>query len=66
MIRSDDPERDYAQWETEQYLYEMACPVCNDCGEHITDEHYWEFHGVFYCESCLDNHKYYVDDYVNK
>lgn len=61
MIRSDDPIRDYARYDTEQFFKEMKRPICNDCGNHIMGENLWEFHGLFYCEDCLDNHKVSID-----
>ncbi len=65
MIRGDDPIRDYCTWDMEQYLEEIARPICNDCGNHIMGENLWEFHGAFYCENCLNDHKRDVEDYIN-
>ena len=62
MNWSDDPVRDYSRWETEQYLKELKRPVCCDCGEHIMDEYMWEFHGQFYCERCVEDHKEAIED----
>lgn len=65
MIRSDDPARDYSRLDYEQYKYEQQCPVCNDCGDPITAEKYWEFHGIYYCEQCVGEHGHYVEEYIN-
>ena len=40
---------------------EIKRPVCNDCGNPIMGEYLWEFHGLYYCEDCLDNHKESID-----
>ena len=63
MIMSDDPISDYGRWDYEQYLKEQARPVCNDCGEHIMGEYKWEFHGLYYCENCVQEHRSYTEDY---
>ena len=60
---SDDPLRDYNRWEHEQYLWEMSRPVCCDCGEHITGEYMWNFHGQYYCEDCVREHREQVEEY---
>ena len=45
--------------------YEKLCPVCDICGEHITDETYLDIDGRFMHLSCL-KHEYerWTDDYV--
>ena len=63
MMLSDDPIRDFANWDYEQLLKEQTCPVCNDCGDPITDDKYWEFHGLYYCERCVQEHSHYTEDY---
>lgn len=65
MIRSDDPIRDFDRWDTEQWLQEMKRPVCNDCGNPIMDDYMWEFHGLFYCEKCLKDHRIDIENYLN-
>lgn len=62
MLRSDDPIRDYSRWETEQYLWEMTRPICDDCGDPILGEYMWEFHGFHYCENCVNNHREYIEE----
>jgi len=61
MIRTDDPLGDFNRYEAEQFLWEMSRPVCSDCGEHITGDYLWEFHGLIYCEDCVDRHKERID-----
>ena len=63
MNWSDNPIKDYDNWDYEQQLKEAACPVCNDCGDPITGEKYWEFHGLYYCEGCVNEHSHYLDEF---
>lgn len=62
MFNTDDPLRDFQRWQDEEYLWEMSRPICDDCGEHITDEYMWEFHGLHYCENCVRNHRERIED----
>lgn len=62
MILTDDPLRDFNRWEDEEYLKKLALPICSDCGEPITGDYYWEFHGCYYCEDCVKEHRGYVED----
>ena len=59
---TDDPLRDFNRYEMEQFLYEQSRPICDECGEHIMDEYYWEFHGLKFCERCVEDHKVRIDD----
>ena len=36
-------------------------PVCNFCGEHITDECYYEIKDEVICQKCLDEHRVWLD-----
>ena len=62
MIRTDDPLRDFNRWEDEQYLWELSRPVCFDCGNPITGEYKWVFHGQDYCEDCVRDHRERIDE----
>jgi len=35
-------------------------PICNECGEIITNEFYYKVDGKNYCTDCMDNYKEYV------
>lgn len=35
-------------------------PVCEDCGEHIQDEYYYEISGSVICQKCLDDYKKWI------
>lgn len=40
-------ERDYQRWRRSR-------PICDECGEHITDDCYWEIEGSIYCPECAE------------
>lgn len=61
IIPTDDPYRDFDRWEAEQEKWLQSRPVCEYCGEHIQDEHYYYIDKIV-CEECLnENHKRYID-----
>lgn len=62
MIRTDDPIRDFNQYDTEEYLKTKSLPICCDCGNTILGEYYWDFHGYYYCEDCVREHRERIDD----
>ena len=42
ISRGPDPLTDFYRWDAERLDYEEKCPVCDSCGEPITDETYIE------------------------
>lgn len=44
LYRAEDDER----------RYEEKCPVCCVCGEHITDEYFFQIGGEYFHEGCVD------------
>ena len=61
--RSDDPIADFDRKDAEDYAYEQKCPVCDICGEHITDDYYYTIGGITFHLDCADRHS--VENYVN-
>lgn len=49
----------------EQTNWLEKLPRCSCCGEPIQDEILYEIGDELFCESCIDNSKKYVDDYIN-
>lgn len=41
--------------------YEERLPTCDCCGEHIVEDHLYDFDGELVCEECL--HDYIVDNF---
>lgn len=64
--RSDNPVADFERYDAEQESRRRELPICSDCGEHIQDEHYFEFDCYFYCADCVnDNHRKSTEDFVS-
>ena len=55
-------------WEeycAEEQEYEEHCPICDRCGEPITDETYYDIGGRILHEDCMqDECMKWTDDYV--
>lgn len=61
ITRTDDPHRDFDRWDAEQCEKLSKRPVCEYCGEHIQDDHYYYVDRII-CEECLnENHKRYIE-----
>ena len=55
----------YAAHEKEQQRRLEKLPVCEYCGETITDDHYYDLDGDIVCQECLDhNFRKRVEDFV--
>lgn len=56
----------YDQYEDEQEKIADRLPTCDNCGEHIIDDHLYDLDGTIYCESCLNEcFKKPADDYMD-
>lgn len=48
---------DIARHEREEKEFEDKCPICEECGEHITwSDEYYDFDGTIICPECLQNY----------
>ena len=70
IFRSADPVNDFRRYDSELADNEKKYPVCDHCGERITDEKYWEiiiglkikrFH-----EDCIEVSQQYTSDYIEE
>lgn len=56
--------------ELREMQYEAKCPVCDICGETITDIYYYDVYGDIMCEGCFDEwcqeFRKNVEDYVEE
>lgn len=56
--------------ELSEMQYEAKCPVCDICGETITDIYYYDVDGDIMCEGCFDewcqDFRKNVEDYVEE
>lgn len=60
-MRTDNPLRDFWKYSTKQEEWLESRPLCDDCGEYIQDEYYFEIEGKKFCESCIKNYKKWID-----
>lgn len=66
MFYSDDPVRDAERYYEGQDRSLERLPLCDYCGEHIQDEHFYLINGESYCKECLDNYfKKDIEDYID-
>lgn len=60
---SNDPFEEFLQRERERYEKEKKMPHCDDCGEPIAGDTFYEIDGVRYCPECMENYRRHTDDY---
>ena len=62
---TDDPYKDFDNWDGEQQAALERLPMCDECHEHIQDDYYYDIDGQTLCEECLnDNYRKSLDDYL--
>lgn len=59
-----DPYEDFCRHDWEEAEREKKYPVCDICGERITDEFYYEVFGYRFHLGCAECHS--TESYVNK
>lgn len=52
----------YDSRDIEEERFIKMCPVCDICGERITDDYYYEVGGMIFHLDCADRHS--VESYV--
>ncbi len=62
MRKSDDPLGDFALWDDDREEKLNKRPRCDFCGEHISDDCYYEIGHEIICERCINGYKKYFDD----
>lgn len=60
-------ERDFAVRESDYFNWIEKRPVCDGCGEHITDDIYFEVDDDCLCEACFEeyvdaNFKHFIEE----
>ena len=50
--------RVYGEWE--EYL--GTRPICNICGNSITEEYAYDIRGMTICPNCISESMFYIDD----
>lgn len=65
MCWTDDPVRDAERHEAEKERELQRLPVCCECDKPIQSDECYEINDELICPDCLkDNHRKWVDDYV--
>jgi formylmethanofuran dehydrogenase subunit E len=64
MFYTDDPVRDFENYDREMARRIARLPVCAECREHIQSEDLYDINGELYCEECMHNHKRSAIDYI--
>ena len=54
---SDDPVKDAEQYEYEKGLRIYELPECEECGDRIEDDYYYDLDGSAICPECMSKHK---------
>lgn len=62
ICRSPDPLADFHRHEDECEDWESKTPICDICGEHITDEYYYRIGDITFHLECAE--RYTVDSFV--
>lgn len=52
VFRSDDPARDFSNWEREQQEWEDRLPRCERCNEPV-DDYVFDIDGEILCIECM-------------
>ena len=53
MYFTDNPIADFLRYDSEQTEALEKYPECSLCGDHITDDYYYDIDGEIYCERCM-------------
>lgn len=61
-LYSDDPEKDFLNYDSEQTRWLNSRPVCCRCGDPIQDEDAYEIEGNLYCVECIEDMRVSIDD----
>ena len=68
MIFSFDPVRDaerFQEYLEREYARRMArMPYCSECGKRIETECFYKIGDEHYCEDCMDDHRFWTDDFL--
>ena len=60
-----DPLYDFMVWDRHQYKLLKHQPTCCYCGQHITDEYGYHMGNEWYCESCINSFREWLDIYAS-
>lgn len=61
---TNDPIRDAENYQADQEEWLKSRPICDCCGEHIQGEWMYMFDSKIVCETCMEECRYSVDDWM--
>lgn len=64
ICRSADPLADFDRQDAEEYASEQLCPICDACGDRITDDYFLRIGEYCYHEGCVEHVEldFYLDE----
>lgn len=66
-LRTNDPLRDVTVYDEEEQAWLSERPVCEECGEPISEDHAYYVDGEWYCIDCFNSQFLFnVDDWVDR
>jgi RNA polymerase-binding transcription factor DksA len=66
MYRTDDPARDFENYDRDRQRRLERYPMCECCGERIHSEKLYYIDGRFFCEECIDDCHEWTDKYIEE
>lgn len=63
MLFTDNPVADAENYYEQKDRELDKLPICDICGYHIQEDHYYNIDGLKYCPDCIQERKCYVEDY---
>lgn len=64
-FRNGDPLDDFDALDAMQAMYEARLPVCEECGNRINDDYYFDVDGELLCEDCMNKrYRKHTEDYA--
>lgn len=66
MYRTDNPIRDFENYDRAQAQALKKYPVCCECGEPIQGDYLYDIGGELYCPECMEMKTQYVDKYIRE
>lgn len=57
---TDDPVADAESYQNYLDDEEKKLPVCDRCGERITEDHYYQIEGDIWCPDCVDRCRVWI------
>ena len=55
FFKTDDPLADFDRWDAEQAREFERLPICENCGERVTDDHFYMINDEVICPGCLES-----------